>query len=852
MRIKFTFLLMCFAVFSSTVEADDEVKRGLYFQSFEVDKDQRTCLNLNPKRPFVFIKGFSMEFDVKLRRENQSFGYIFRIICNDTVNVDLLTDISTFSLVIKNRTVIQYRNWEIGDNIENTWIKVLFVFDPVAGSVSLSLNGREKKADYSLIDLQRFNVYFGKNMHGFFSTTDIAPMIVKDIRIFDEKNKLARHWELAKHSSNGVYDECVSDMASALNPVWEIDNHLRWSKRKNLNFTQRIYGIAFCRNEGRLYFAGDSIIYVYNTNTHEVDVIEVLAGAPFNFDISNQIIYDPNREVLLSYDFEGEQLAVFDFFSRQWNNNNNSEKLPRHLHHGRLFIPEDSLFAAFGGYGYHRYNSLFYKCRVADNIWDMTDLSAYISPRYLGAMGRLEDRQVLFFGGLGNESGLQIEFPRNYYDLYTINIDNIEVKKIWELPNPAEDFTNSNSLVVDRKNGKFYALAYPNKRYVSVIKLHKYSLDKPEYRVLGDSIPYFFNDIESFCDLFQSADNTELYAITSHVKNNATDINIYSISFPPMSQEEIMQRPPVLSNNGAVWFLLVGLLIGLTAIFMVYRKRKPTPKFIENLEDCMVNEQTFTYDEEILVYENLLIEKRPSSISLLGNFHIVNNEGYDIAKNFTSTTTQLFLLILLSTINNGHGSTSKEIWKMLWYDKDEFSAKNNRGVYVNKLRAILKSFEEIRITNDAGYWKVQFEKNVFCDYERVLVLIKTLQAGDLFNKKMLTELLDIALKGTLLPYTHQTEWLEPYQTQYTNMLIECLMKFSTHEKVKTDLLLLLKIADVILLHDSIDEDAITLKCRALFQSGRKSQALQAFNRFTADFEKLLAEKHNLVFEELVK
>ncbi len=66
------------------------------------------------------------------------------------------------------------------------------------------------------------------------------------------------------------------------------------------------------------------------------------------------------------------------------------------------------------------------------------------------------------------------------------------------------------------------------------------------------------------------------------------------------------------------------------------------------------------------------------------------------------------------------------------------------------------------------------------------------------------------------------------------------------------MLLLLKMADVILLHDNIDEDAISLKCYALFNMGHKKQALQAFNKFSTDYENLLAEKTKLTFEDLIK
>jgi len=850
MKIKYL-LLALFLVCSLPIKSNDVLKRGLYFRSFEVDKDKRTSLDLTPEKPLIFHKGFSVEFDLNLRTYIQTFGYVFRIICNDTLNVDFLanitSDVTNFSVVFKNQTVIQYRNSELSETIENTWVKVLFVFDPADNRISLSLNGIKKDATCSLAGLKCFDLYFGGNKHRVFSTTDVTPMTVKDIRIFGEKKNLVRYWELGKHLTDAVYDQCVSDRAAVYNPVWEIDHHVKWTKRENLTFEGLNPQISFDRNNSRFYFANNRKVLIYDMNQRKIDTVEVVEGIPFNIDLTNQIFIDPNRSVLLSYDFENKRLAVFDFLTRSWDNNDNSSIMPRYLHHSRQFIAEDSLLVTFGGYGFHRYNSLFYKCSVVGNTWDMADLSRLIPPRYLGSMGRLDDRILLYFGGFGNESGLQQEFPRNYYDLYTIHIDSLHVKKIWELPNPKEHFTNSNSLVIDKNNEKFYALAYTNKRYASVIKLHEYHLNKPEYRVVGDSIPYFFNDIESYCDLFQTDDGAELYAVTSFVRGNNSDIHIYSMSFPPLSSGEIVQHIPVRSN-ARLWFISIALMACLAGIFMIYRKRKTEG----TVHESVTNKQIPDKDEKPVKYDSLWAEKKPSYIHLLGNFQMVDNHGNEITKNFTPTTTQLFLLFLISTIKNGKGITSAELRKTMWFDKDDDSARNNRNVYVNKLRAILKSFNDIRIVNQNGYWAIQSEKTVFCDYERALVLIQMLQTGERFNKKLLTELVNLALRGTLLPYVQQTEWLEPHQTDYANRLIECLMRYSQYDELKTDRLLLLKIADAILLHDNIDEDAIRLKCYALFQSGRKNKALQAFNKFTADYESLLATKHNLVFDELVK
>ncbi len=850
MQIKITLLLLYLACFLQ-VKADDGIKRGLYFRSFEVDKDKRTCLNLTPDKPLVFTKGFSMEFDIKLRREDQNFGYIFRIVANDTLNIDFLAHITSieakhFSVVVKNKTIIQYKNTDIGRTIGNIWIKVLLEFDPANNHISLSLNGIKKDATCPVEGLNRFKVYFGGNMHGFFSTTDITPMTVKDIRFFDEKKNLVRNWELAKHLLDCVYDECESDKATVQNPVWEIDHHAKWMKKEAMICPGKYYQIAFDRPGNRIFIARDKTLLIYNTVSGSTDTLKVSEGIPYHVQ-DNQMIYDSNRKVLVSYDFGKRELATFDFTGNRWTNEDNTVIEPKFAHHSRAYLAEDSLFVFFGGYGFHKYNAVLQEYSTKEAGWKSYSLPIYITPRYLGSMGYLGNQELLYFGGFGNESGHQEEFPRNYYDLYTINVGNNDVKKIWELSNPKEDFTNSNSLVIDKNTRRFYALAYPNKRYASVITLHEYNLDKPEYRTLGDSIPYFFNDVESYCDLFQSSDSSELYAIASYVRGNNSDINIYSMAFPPLSPEEITQHLPSRSN-ARIWLLLIILLIGLVVAFMVYRKRK-NGRIVINSAGI---EQIPGKDEEPIIYDSLLTEKKPSSINLLGNFQMINNEGNDITKNFTPTTTQLFLLLLMSTIRNRQGITSQKLKSILWFDKDDDSARNNRNVYINKLRSILKTFGEIKVVNHEGYWSIQSEKSVFCDYERALVLIKMLQAGDRFNKKLLTELVDITLKGTLLPYIQQLEWLESYQTDYVNKLIECLMEYSKHEDVKTDLMLLLKIADAVLLHDNIDEDAIKLKCYALFRLGRKNQALQVFNKFTADYENLLATKHNLIFDELVK
>ena len=858
-------LLKTLLICSLYTSGSEDLKRGLFFRSFEVDKDMRTCLNLTPDKPLSFDKSFSMEFDINLRRGNQNFGYVFRVIGNDTLNIDFLANLdsrtSIFSLVINHRAVIPFNISEaikaIEENnysgttvntIDNTWIKILFAYDPSNNTISLSLNGIKKEASYTFNNIKKFDIHFGGNKHDIFSTTDIVPMTIRDIRIFNSKQDLIRYWKLESHSLDAVYDECEYALAAVSNPQWEIDRHINWTKRTAFVLPGHHYGMAFDQVNDRIFIVKDKSIIIYNAGSHTVDSIKVRRGIPFNTEF-NHLYYNPAKDELVSYQFGSDQPATFNLRTFEWDNENDQEVPPHHWHHGSCFLAGDSLLVTFGGYGYHRYNSTLYKYVYATGTWENHNLTEAIAPRYLGCIGYASNKEVLYFGGFGNESGRQEEFPRNYYDLYIINTDSVKARKIWELPQPEEHFTNSNSLVVDNNSRKFYALAYPNKRYASVIKLHEYSLDNPEYRVLGDSIPYYFNDIESYCNLFRNSDSSELYAITSYVRNGASEIEIYSMAFPPLSTEECIQIIPEARPDTKWWiWFLPALLTILIIAFIVYRKKRSEKTVAVGAEIELIPGN----EEDPIVYSSLFAEKKHSTINLLGHFRIIDSNSDDITINFTPITTQLFLLLLMTTFKNGKGITSQELKKILWFDKSDDSARNNRNVYINKLRSILKPLEGIKVESRNNYWTIQFEKNIFCDYERALVLLKTLQTSNHSNIKLLTELVDIALEGTLLPLLQQSEWAESYQSEYTNLLIECLMKNSIRDDVKSNLLLLLKIADVILLHDNTDEEAIKLKCYALFRSGRKNQALQAFNKFTADYENLLGTKHNLVFDELVK
>jgi DNA-binding SARP family transcriptional activator len=198
------------------------------------------------------------------------------------------------------------------------------------------------------------------------------------------------------------------------------------------------------------------------------------------------------------------------------------------------------------------------------------------------------------------------------------------------------------------------------------------------------------------------------------------------------------------------------------------------------------------------------------------------------------------------------GVTTRELNRTLWPGKDDDSARNNRNVYLNRLRSILRQIPEISIVKEHQCWCVKWPEAVFCDYTRAAALIDTLQTSPQLDINLFTELVELGLRGTLLPHIQKSEWIEPWQSDFGTGMIECLKRWAGDDRVASDARLQLKIADAIQLQDCIDEDAIELKCRALVKMGHKAKALQAFNRFTHDYEQILAESHQLVYKDLVR
>ena len=99
------FLFFIFGNVSLYSSVKEKVSYGLTFNSHDVNKDSRTSLDLNPLGDLLLEPGNTLDFDLKLEKANLTYGYVFRLILNDTLGIDLLSHLNfeRINLVISSK-----------------------------------------------------------------------------------------------------------------------------------------------------------------------------------------------------------------------------------------------------------------------------------------------------------------------------------------------------------------------------------------------------------------------------------------------------------------------------------------------------------------------------------------------------------------------------------------------------------------------------------------------------------------------------------------------------------------------------------------------------------------------------
>ena len=851
MQKKILFLLL---ILNPILFKSQNISSGLYFAAHNAIKEERTSLILSPE--FNASKGFTLDFDIKFRSEEHNYGYVFRIIVDNEKSFDLIANITpgkkTLNLIEGDNIYLAFDEELLKQYTWNKWVHIRCSIYP--DSLRLVFDNQMLQDRYKPINIKNVKFYFGYSDHNKFHSSDVPPMSIRNIKITDGKNKTIAYWPLKEHQPYSCSDSLHHIPATVTNPTWEINKHTKWVKEKTLELP--IYPqICHAPSKGNIYFANSSSVLVYSTTDDTLDTIFSAHGAPYT-EINNQLIYHPYYNELWSYDFDTlKWISIFNFKDNTWTRNDREIKNPEYSQHNAFVSPNDSCLYIFGGYGNYQYkNQILKKSRTQDN-WKSVSYSEEIPPRYLSGSGYKNRDTILVFGGCGNPQGKQELGIINYYDLYAIDINTFKTKKLWTIPNDTKNFVIGNNIVADEKNNKLYALCFPNDCSNSYILLKSFDLDSGNNCTnYADTIPFTFNDVNSFCTLYYDSLQSQLYAVTNYNHNNKSNINVYSLAYPPLKVEDTLQtatgRKAILQRS--FFFISVGVCIiaGIGCIYFCYRRRRRRKRNFNPNSPVTTNTDRLhetTSEEEN--YKPKLTVHRKSSILFLDGFQVWDKNGIDITKSFTPILKQLLILIILYSVNNKKGISNVTLRELLWFDKMDESAQNNRRVNIRKLKLLLEKLDGAELVKESTYWSVKFTQT-YCDYIEVCNCIDKVKNNEPITATNINDLPLNLLSGQLLPYV-QTDWLDSFKSNYANSVLDTAISLSKQEYIKGNNELLIQIANSMFAHDKTDEYALILKCQALYKNGRTSLAKTTFDTFCNEYKAMLNTDYTKTFNEVI-
>jgi len=833
--------LIGFVIFFSSL-SELYADHGLRFKSNEVAKELRTGVDITHKNNISYNSSFTIHFDISFRESDTHYGDILSLRemkGNNLIQVNF-RDPDLFVIHNKRETKFQCNFKDLGIK-NNRWISFELKMDAKNENLQLQFGDTILNTSIKFPENSEFSLSLGVvNKYGFF-IDEVPSMSIKDLSIRINGNP--KHlWPFRKTDAYLLRDILSSRTAKLYNPDWVADYHNKWIALDSITFSS-IPSMAYDKKKETFYFVMyDGSINSYNLNTRQFSSQKVKSGFP-SFEKSQQVIMDKGE--ILSYSFNENSISSYNFDKQIWSNNKQSslDDIPRFWHHNKLIHPITHEITTICGYGFYSYFNKIQSFSRENSNWTELKFSGdTIKPRYLASFGSSsKDPNIAYlFGGLGNSLGKQILGKEFYYDLYKIDFKKQHIKKLWDYKCTDDQFQYLpvNSMVLEN-DSCFYTLMFPALKKKTYLKVVKGFINNSKLVFIGDSLPYDFLDVESFADLYFWESENKLVALTSHLgADGSYHVDINAISYSPDEKIELSMDAKSLPVSIKIFYSFFAII--LIILVLLIRKKILSKHKEENVLKYQTN--NFEFDTTA-TYEI----PQKNAILLFGGFQVFDHKGKDISYLFSPTLKELFLLILLYSIDKGKGISSRRIQEYLWPDKPENKAKNNRGVNIKKLRSILEDIPGLEIVFDNNYWKLTSDESMFCDLIHSTSIIDTIKESG--NIEKLNELLQITKRGTLLRDI-SPEWLDSFKDQNTGLIVSFLEKVISRSDINAKFRL--GISNVIFEFDQMNETALRIKCSLLSSEGKHSLSVETYENYKKLYLKFYNEEYRFSFKDIAK
>jgi len=823
---------------------------GLTFASHETALETRTSLDISPDDSLCLAKNFEVGFDMRLIPNQKGyFGYVLRIISNGN-NIDLIYDQKpkTFKVIVND----QFSNIRFSvdsPRIYDDWNHFSLTLNLENQTLKFIVNGKSVGSAHIPSGMNCYKFLWGANDYEQFATKDMPPMQIKDVGI-TEHAKLKYFWPLDQTSGDSCYDWVNKQLATVKNPTWIKHQHQYWQKLTDF-FVRGDAGVAYNPKQDKLYVIGYDSIFVYSVNNQQ-DPGQWMPSAHINLRLGNQAIYDTMSDKLYDIFVDQHRVVSFDFNKRQWSGNFDSGKITEFWHFNKFISPWDSCIYVVGGYGQNKYKNLIQRYSPVAKRWEQVKASGdYFSPRFRAALGIIPQKNAVYIlGGYGSKSGDQMLAPENFYDLINFNFRTDSFKTVHILNAANRHFTFANSLVINQKSDEFYGLIYANDSSNSSLQLIKSSFSDPNFVELGDAIPFRVHDIESFCDLYYSNVSNKLLAVVLRnakvdEKNRITQVEIYSLNFPPATADITPAVFPP-SYSQIIYWLLASVLTAAVVWFVIFKFRRHG-YITRSMARIPGAGKTSERSNEMSFLQADGEQKPKSSIYLFGQFQVFDHDGNDITGQFSPLLKELFLLMATVTIIKGRGIASAELDDMLWHDKAYKDAKNNRAVNIAKLKALLEKIGNFTINKEAGFWQLQLQDDaVYMDLKRYKDIVNNSSPV----QPIIYPLIALIGRGAFL-YQTEYSWLDDIKADISNTVIDLCLNYLKNQPVSQDTEFRIEICNCIFHFDQLNEDALTYKCKCLIYLKRHTLASNTYLKFIKDYRDIYGTSFSKSFQQII-
>jgi len=232
-------------------------------------------------------------------------------------------------------------------------------------------------------------------------------------------------------------------------------------------------------------------------------------------------------------------------------------------------------------------------------------------------------------------------------------------------------------------------------------------------------------------------------------------------------------------------------------------------------------------------------------ILCFGGLRVINQDDIDISRKFSPKLKQLFVLIFLYSMNGQKGITTKKLSEILWPGMSPQHAKNTRGTNIQNLKSILASSTCIKLVFRDKLWFLELDQSCYCDYADALERtewLEKLPENAAVPIEELKILLKILSNGTLFPNMSES-WLDPYVSRTSDRIVELGLSFLDRLDEIKHAALVYELADVLSIHDPLNEPALNKKLSLLTLQGKLSLAHTVYDHFARLYQELYQEPY---------